>query len=194
MNESFVLTQHLELVQGDDYLRSDGRGITFSGAGVCWPSNLCAARLLVTESQACGSAHGAAAPVVMEFPGYFVGGACAPGVPAVCFDLPRHLTIQLAAGVRRYGFEVRAKSQVGHVVTLVRGSLTVLASGAISGCLERTECHPREDAGLGCRSCPGRPVSFKRVGDNIVLALADGTEWTVAVSYTHLTLPTNREV
>lgn len=207
MSDGFARDQHLELVQGDDYLRSDGRGISFSGAGVCWPSNLCAARLLVTDSHACGSANGAAVPVVMEFPGYFIG-AWAPGVPSVCFDLPRHSTAKLAAGVRRYGFEVRAKSQVGHTVTLVRGSVTVLASGAISACTDRSECHPCEAATPGCRSCPpsgpcptegnhmnckscpaphqshafARVASFGRDGEDLVLRLTDGTEWKVPFS------------
>jgi len=116
MQQTILLAQYLELVQGDDYKLADGRAVQLKGIGVCWAPTTTAAKLLIRDG-ACW---------VLEIDGTFADQtAAAPAVAS--FDLPRATTLTLQSGIRRYDFEVRGLLPSGSVTTLARGLLTVLA-------------------------------------------------------------------
>lgn len=119
---TFLLAQHLEIIQGNDYKAADSRALRFLGVGISWPSAGTSVKLLIKAyAQGCS----AALPPVLEIDGTYT--PATTGVPALAaFDLPRVQTLALATGVRAHTLEVRAVLATGSVVTLSRGHLTVL--------------------------------------------------------------------
>ena len=105
---------HIELVQGDDYLASDGRAITIKGVGAAWPPAVGQTKLLISYR---GS-------VVLDLDGVFTA-ASPTADPAVSYDLSREQSLTLCDGLRRYDIESRALLPSGSVVTLARGFATV---------------------------------------------------------------------
>ncbi|WP_298702660.1 hypothetical protein [uncultured Variovorax sp.] len=128
MSDSYLRNLHLELVQGDDYLAADSRALQFVGAGVCWPAAVTEVLFSVWNPVAdCGLVGNGSAPLaVVSVAGVFTPVGASAAIIAV--DLPRAETIKLAAGVRRYTFEVVGKLPSNSMCTLARGFVTVLAS------------------------------------------------------------------
>ena len=125
MNTAFN-NLHLEIVQGDDCRAVDGRAITFVGHGVQWPA---AAQVKFNvyepDDNRCDPLQ-AITPVLTSDGVYAPLTNASP--PTASFDVLRSQSVQLATGVRRYVYEVRALLPSGSVITLARGHVTVLES------------------------------------------------------------------
>lgn len=130
MSNSLQTAQHMELVQGDDYLAVDGRAVTVYGNGVCWPEAVDTVRLAVFDHPCCAPVVNATAPAsVIDMDGVFTPATTTEPAKAA-FDVTRAMTLRLDCGVRRYAFEVRGLLASGSVVTLARGHVTVIGSFA----------------------------------------------------------------
>jgi hypothetical protein len=143
MSEYLLRDLLVEVIQGDDYQAVDGRAITITGRGVCWPAALAGAKLIVYEPHTdCGAqvASVLSPLAVLDIDGtYTPAAAPVPATPttplvpgttaAVRFDMTRVDTNKLATGVRSYMFEVRGLFSSGGVTTLARGLVTVYPSG-----------------------------------------------------------------
>lgn len=118
-----ILTgQHLELVQGDDYLLADSRALTWRGVGVTWPAALTSVTLRIAEpSHVCLPV----APTPLELPGVYT--AATVNSPAiVTVNLARINTLALQPGVRRYTYSLRGVLLSTAVLTLAHGHITIL--------------------------------------------------------------------
>lgn len=124
---SFLQSQYLELVQGDDYKAVDERAVIVKGIGVTWPAALSSVKLLVSAAQSGWADACTACPApLLDIDGTYTA-AQPTSAATAAFDVLRIQTLALASGVRAYTFEVRGLLASGGVVTLARGHVTVLA-------------------------------------------------------------------